>query len=104
MRNEERHRVESQLNSLTERVLKTELNTVHIRQNSAERLETINKRFDELQKSIDESNARDRWFLNIAGAALIVIGSVVFYLWMEPIGERLYELEDTVYSLHADPE
>ena len=97
-------RVEDQLNTLTERVLKTELNTVHIRQNSNERLETINKRFDDLQDTINDNNQRDRWFMNLLGAALLVIGSVIFYLWMEPIGERLDVLERYVVSFHTDAE
>ena len=97
-------RVEAQLNSLTERVLKTELNTVHIRQNSAERLETINKRFDDLQETIQENNKRDRWFVNMVAGVLLLFGSGVAYLWMEPIGERLDVLEDTVFRSSADAE
>lgn len=86
-------RVESQLDLLTERSLKSEIGLTHVQQNSKERLETINRRFDEIHETIDTNNSRDRWINSMFLSALVVIGSVVFYLWMEPIGERLYEVE-----------
>lgn len=92
-------RVEAQLTSLTERVLKTEMNTVQIRQNSTERLETINKRFDDLTDTINKNNERDRWLVNLVGAVVVVFGSVVFYLWMDPLAERLGNMEERIEEI-----
>lgn len=94
-------RVETKLNLLNERAAVTEEATAQIKQNSNERLETINKRFDEVQKQIAENNERDRWVLNLGVAMFAGFLSVVFYLWMEPIEERLNELEDRVVTMLA---
>lgn len=100
-------RVEAQLKTLNERILATEINTDVIKQNSNERLETINKRFDDLSDTINKNNERDRWLVNLVGAAVVVFGSVVFYLWMDPLAQRMGDLEDRIDEvitiMHTDP-
>lgn len=95
-------RVEERLDLLTERALKTELSASQIKQNSVERLETINQRFDEVNETIKTNNARDRWVVTLLFGIGIAFASVVFYLWMEPMEARIDKLEDTVISLMLD--
>ena len=95
-------RVEERLDLLTERALKTELSAAQIKQNSVERLETINQRFDETNETIQADNQRDRWLITMLFGFGVAFASVVFYLWMEPMEARIDKLEDTVISIMLD--
>lgn len=95
-------RVEERLDLLTERALRTELSAAQIKQNSVERLETINQRFDETNETIKTNNQRDRWVVTLLFGIGVAFASVVFYLWMEPMEERLAKLEDNVIELMLD--
>ena len=92
-------RVEERLDLLTERALRTEISASQIKQNSVERLETINQRFDEMNETIDANNARDRWILTVLFGVVLSFSSAVFYLWMEPVEEKLERLEDRYIRL-----
>ena len=92
-------RVEERLDLLTERALKTELSANQIKQNSVERLETINQRFDETNETIKTNNQRDRWLITLLFGIGVGFASAVFYLWMEPMEERIDKLEDSVIEL-----
>lgn len=92
-------RVEERLDLLTERALKTEISAAQIKQNSVERLETINQRFDETNETIKTNNQRDRWLITLLFGIGVAFSSVVFYLWMEPMEERIDKLEDSVIEL-----
>ena len=95
-------RVEDRLDLLTERALKTELSANQIKQNSVERLETINQRFDEVNEAMKTNNQRDRWILTLFFGACVAFASVVFYLWMEPLEERIDKLEDNIIDVMLD--
>lgn len=95
-------RVEERLDLLTERALKTELSACQIKQNSVERLETINLRFDETNETIKANNQRDRWLVSMLFGFGVAFASVVFYLWMEPMEARIDKLEDQLYSILLD--
>ena len=97
-------RVEERLDLLTERALRTELSAAQIKQNSVERLETINQRFDETNETIRNNNARDRWVVTLLFGIGVAFASVVFYLWMEPMEARIDKLEDTLFALMLEHE
>ena len=92
-------RVEERLDLLTERALRTELSASQIKQNSVERLDTINQRFDETNETIKQNNQRDRWVVTLLFGVGVAFASVVFYLWMEPLEDRLERLENSVVKL-----
>lgn len=92
-------RVEERLDLLTERSLANEIRTCQILQNSDERLKTINQRFDETNETIKDNNRRDRWLITLLFGIGVAFASVVFYLWMEPMEERIDKLEDSVIEL-----
>ena len=92
-------RVEERLDLLTERALSNEINTIQIKQNSVERLDTINQRFDEVNETMKNNNQRDRWLITLLFGIGVGFSSVVFYLWMEPMEERIDKLEDNVIEL-----
>ena len=95
-------RVEERLDLLTERALRTELSAAQIKQNSVERLETINQRFDEVNETMKNNNQRDRWLITLLFGIGVGFSSVVFYLWMEPMEARIDKLEDSVIELMLD--
>lgn len=95
-------RVEERLDLLTQRALTTEISAEQIKQNSVERLDTINQRFDETNETIATNNARDRWILTILLGVILSFSSVVFYLWMEPMEERIERIEDNILMLLLD--
>ena len=95
-------RVEERLDLLTERALRTELSAAQIKQNSVERLETINQRFDEVNETMKNNNQRDRWLVTLLFGIGVGFASVVFYLWMEPMEARIDKLEDSVIELMLD--
>ena len=95
-------RVEERLDLLTERALRTELSAAQIKQNSVERLETINHRFDEVNETIKTNNTRDRWVVTLLFGVGVAFASAVFYLWMEPMEARIDKLEDQLYSILLD--
>jgi hypothetical protein len=97
--NNQLDRVEERLDLLTERALRTELSAAQIKQNSVERLETINQRFDEMNETIKANNQRDRWVVTLLFGVGIGFASTVFYLWMEPMEEQIDKLENSVIEL-----
>lgn len=100
--NHQLDRVEERLDLLTERALRTELSAAQIKQNSVERLETINQRFDEMNENISNNNQRDRWIATLGFGILVGFASMVFYLWMEPMEEQIDKLENSVIELMLD--
>lgn len=98
--------VEKQLDDVSARSLRSEIALEHVQANSDERLGMINGRFDqvnsrisEIKDAMDQNNERDRWLGNLVVGALIIFGSLVFTLWMQPVAERIVTLQEKVNEI-----
>jgi hypothetical protein len=82
----------------------------HLSDRSDERLEYIRERFDGIDERLDADNARDRWLLSTLGTLVGVMGTCFYFLWMEPLTERISGLdrridyvEEVIIDLRSSP-
>jgi hypothetical protein len=82
----------------------------HLADRSDERLEYIRERFDGIEERLDAENERDRWFVSVLGTVVGVLATSFYFLWMEPVSdriqvltERIYDVEEVIRSIPISP-
>ena len=68
----------------------------HLADRSDERLDYIRERVDGIEERLDTDNERDRWFLSVVGTVVGVLCTSFYFLWMEPISDRVTEISKRV--------
>lgn len=82
----------------------------HLAERSDERLEYIRERFDGIEERLDADNERDRWVVSTLGTVVGVLATSFYFLWMEPISDRLTglaeridDVEEVIRSIPSNP-